>query len=154
MTTKSFVVEKKLYVKHYCGVKKDTNYRLVAELSFFENEFQILRKRQYIYSTLALKWLEYLIPKQVYENILNFTTLLDIEKENNTIRFEIQDVENNNYKIVGNLIFEIIEPSQTKCTIDIEKFETKFDNIFPLFVKKKLSNHIICQLEQDIKNFL
>jgi len=154
MATKSFVVDKELYVKYYCGVKKETNYRLVEELSFFENEFQILRKRQYKYTTQALNWLGYLIPKQVYENILNFTTLLDIEKENNTIRFEIQDLENTNYKIIGNLLFEITEASQTKCTIDIEKFTTKFDNIFPMVVKKKITNHIICQLEEDIRNFL
>jgi hypothetical protein len=149
MTIRSLIVDKKLYLRDYCYKKKSSSCELVKEHYFLEEEQTIKRKREYHYKK-NLKWLSYLIPTHLFQAIHNFTTILRIEKQENTMDLEISDVANDYYNIQISIKFQVQETNQTHCHIEIKKFTP----LLPMFIKNRIENLVLNQLESDIKDFI
>jgi hypothetical protein len=148
-----FYLKNILHLKDYNGAKNHKNHIIVAELLFEETEDIIIRKRTYRYNDNVLSWLKYFVSADFYYGVLNFCSTLTISKESNTMNVKVHDIEDKYYSFFAQIRFETLESNGTKVTIEIEKFQLKYDSMLPNWVKNKMIQHIIHQLEEDIKMY-
>jgi hypothetical protein len=148
-----FYLKNNLHLKDYNGVNNHKNHIIVAELLFEETDDIIIRKRTYRYNDNVLSWLKYFVSADFYFGVLNFCSTLTINKVLNNMSVEVHDIEDKYYSFLGLIKFEIQDDNGTKCTIEIEKFQLKYDSMLPNWVKNKMIQHIIHQLEEDIKMY-
>jgi len=146
-----FYLKKVLHLKNYSVAKNHKNYTLVDEILYEETDERIIRKTSYRYNDNVLSWLKYFVSDDFYHGVLNFCSTLDIDKESNTMFVEVHDIYDKYYSFLGIIKFEIQQDNGTKATIEIEKLQLKYDSMIPNLVKNKMIQHIINQLEEDIK---
>jgi hypothetical protein len=149
----SFYLDKIFHVKDYDGTKNHKDLIIVDEILFEETVDIITQKRSYCYNDNILSWLKYFVSIDFYNGVLNFCSTLTLYKESNTINIKVHDIENKYYSFFGLIKFEIQSDNTTKCTIEIEKFQLKYDSFLPNWVKNKIIQHIIDQLKEDIKMY-
>lgn len=148
-----FYLKNILHLKDYNGTRNHKNHIIVDEILFEETDDIIIRKRSYRYNDSVLSWLKYFVSADFYFGVLNFCSTLTIHKDSNTMNVQVHDIEDKYYSFLGLIKFEILDDNGTRCTIEIEKFQLKYDSLLPNWVKNKMIQHIIHQLEEDIKMY-